>query len=50
MKNILNQNVAELGHYIKSSIQRGYVLWQYRNFSLASIFLGPLKASLLRLI
>ena len=45
MKNIHNQNVAELAHYI-IVLYAGvrYLLWQYRNFSLAFIFFRTFEA------
>ena len=53
MKNIHNQNVAELVSALHDNLLYAgvkYLLWRYRNFSLAFIFLGLLKPSLLHLL
>ena len=47
MKNIHNQNVAELAHYIINSLLYAgvrYLLWWYKNFSLAFIFFRSFEA------
>ena len=46
MKNTHNQNVAELAHYSNSLLYAGvrYLLWRYRNFSLAFIFFRAFEA------
>ena len=46
MKNIHNQNVAELAHYIIVfyTQELRYLLWRCRNFSLAFIFIRTFEA------